>query len=98
MKTRPDPKKNRTGFTPSAPEARSVFLPGDFNRWDASSGSIASGIEVTVRFPVELQNAVDIDDRVMRELHSAIEQEPKLKLVGSGMPTLRTDISTPTHA
>ncbi len=56
-----------------------------------------SGIEVTVRFPVELRNAADIDDRVMREVYAAIEQEPKLKLVGSGTPTLRTDISTPTH-
>jgi small-conductance mechanosensitive channel len=58
----------------------------------------ASGIEVTVRFPVGLQNAADIYDRVMREIYAAIEQEPKLKLVGSGMPTLRTDIATPTHA
>ena len=57
-----------------------------------------SGIEVTVRFPVGLQNAADIYDRVMREIYAAIEQEPKLKLVGSGMPTWRTDITTPTHA
>jgi len=57
----------------------------------------ASGIEVTVRFPVELQNAAEIDHRVMREIYEAIEQEPKLKLVGSGTPTLRTDISTATH-
>jgi small-conductance mechanosensitive channel len=56
----------------------------------------ASGIEVTVRYPVGLQNAEDIDDRVMREIYTAIDQEPKLKLVGSGTPTLRTDItSTP---
>ncbi len=55
--------------------------------------STASGIEVTVRFPVDLQNAVDIDDRMMREINAAIEQDPKLKLVGVGMPTLRTDIS-----
>ena len=54
----------------------------------------ASGIEVTVRFPIDPKNAVDIDDRMMRELYAAIEQEPKLKLVG--MPTLRTDISAPT--
>jgi len=58
----------------------------------------ASGIEVTVRYPVELQNAAEIDDRVMREINAAIEQEPKLKLVGSGIPTLRTDISTPSHS
>lgn len=58
----------------------------------------ASGIEVTVRFPVELQNAEDIDDRVMREMYAAIEEEPKLNLVGSGIRTLRTDISGPTPA
>ncbi len=33
----------------------------------------ASGIEVTVRFPVGLQNAADIDDRVMREIYAAID-------------------------
>ena len=58
----------------------------------------ASGIEVTVRFPVGLQNAADIDDRVMGEIYAAIDQEPKLKLIGSGTATLRTDISTPTPA
>jgi small-conductance mechanosensitive channel len=57
-----------------------------------------SGIEVTVRYPVGLQNAADIDDRVLHEIYAAIDQEPKLKLVGSGMPTLRTDISTPPPA
>jgi len=58
----------------------------------------ASGIEVTVRFPVGLQNAADIDDRMMREIYAAIDQEPKLKLAGPGMPTLRTDMSIPTPA
>jgi small-conductance mechanosensitive channel len=55
-----------------------------------------SGIEVTVRYPVGLQNAADIDDRVIREIYAAIDQEPKLKVVGSGMPSFRTDLSTPT--
>ncbi|HMK66661.1 MAG TPA: mechanosensitive ion channel domain-containing protein, partial [Thermodesulfobacteriota bacterium] len=54
----------------------------------------ASGIEVTVRFPVALQNEAEIDDRVIRELNAAIGQEPKLKLVGLSMPMLRTDPST----
>lgn len=57
----------------------------------------ASGIEVTVRYPVELQKAADIDEHVMKDINAAIEQEPKLKLVGSGM-TLRTDMSIPTPA
>lgn len=54
-----------------------------------------SGIEVLIRFPVELQQAAEIDDRVMRELYAAIDLEPKLKLAGSGMPTLRTDVAMP---
>jgi len=58
----------------------------------------ALGIEVWVRFPVGLQTAADIDDRVLHEIYAAIDREPKLKLVESGMPTLRTDISTPTPA
>jgi len=45
-----------------------------------------------------LKDAVEIDDRMMRELQAAIEQGPKLKLAGSGMPTLRADIPTPTPA
>jgi len=57
-----------------------------------------SAIDVTVRYPVGLQNAADIDDRVMREIYAAIDQEPKLKLVGSGTPTLRTDLSDSTPA
>ncbi len=57
---------------------------------------VASGIEVTVRFPVALENAAEIDDRVIHELYAVIEQEPKLKLIESGLPTLRTDLSTQT--
>ncbi len=56
----------------------------------------AAGIEVSVRFPVGLKNAAAIDDRVLREIYAAIDQEPKLKLTGSGSPTLRTEPSTST--
>ncbi len=49
----------------------------------------SAGIEVTVRFPVELDSASEIDERIMRELLSAVEKEPKLKLVGSEMPTVK---------
>jgi len=51
----------------------------------------ASGIEVNVRFPVELGTASEIDDRIMRELLAAIEKEPRLKLVGSEMPTVKSE-------
>jgi small-conductance mechanosensitive channel len=66
-----------------------------------SSGSVASlkprgrlrftgtGLEVSIKFPVSLQNAAEIDDRVTRELLQAINREPKLKLADSSAPVIR---------
>jgi small-conductance mechanosensitive channel len=45
-----------------------------------------SGIEVTVRFPVELAKAAEIDDHLMRELLAALGRDPKLKLLSAEMP------------
>lgn len=47
-----------------------------------------SGLEVVIRYPVELSTAADIDDRVTRALIENIEREPRLRLLGS---TLRTE-------
>jgi small-conductance mechanosensitive channel len=55
-----------------------------------------TGLEVVVRFPVETQKAAEVDDRVTRHLLQAIEQEPKLKVVGADVPTIR--LKTDTHA
>ncbi len=54
-----------------------------------------SGLEVVIRYPVDLMNASEIDDRVTRELLGVMEREPALKLASSGKPPLRlkTDIS-----
>jgi small-conductance mechanosensitive channel len=49
----------------------------------------ASGIEATVRYPVEIEKATDIDDHLMRELLFAVEQEPRLKLISAEMPTAK---------
>lgn len=49
----------------------------------------ASGIEATVRYPVEIEKATDIDDHLMRELMAAVEQEPRLKLISAEMPTAK---------
>ena len=51
----------------------------------------SSGLEAVIRFPVTLQNAAEIDDRVTRELLKAIDREPKLKLVGSSL-RLNTEV------
>lgn len=49
----------------------------------------ASGIEATVRYPVEIGKATEIDDHLMRELLAAVEQEPRLKLISAEMPTAK---------
>jgi small-conductance mechanosensitive channel len=42
-----------------------------------------SGLEVLIRYPVELSSAAETDDRVTRELLEAIAREPKLSLLGA---------------
>lgn len=48
-----------------------------------------SGLEVVIRFPVELDSATEIDDRITREVLHALEQPPRLRLVGSGTPNIQ---------
>lgn len=54
-----------------------------------------AGLEVSLRFPVELRLAEEVDDRLTREILSAIEMEPKLKIVAAEVPGIQigTDIS-----
>jgi small-conductance mechanosensitive channel len=49
----------------------------------------ASGIEATVRYPVEIGKATEIDDHLMRDLLATVEQEPRLKLISAEMPTAK---------
>jgi small-conductance mechanosensitive channel len=52
-----------------------------------------AGLEATVRFPVDLRHAGEIDERITRELLESVEQEPKLKLAGSAPSiSLRTAV------
>ncbi len=48
-----------------------------------------TGLEVVVRYPVELESAAEIDDRITRELLHSLEQPPRLKLVGTGIPNIQ---------
>jgi small-conductance mechanosensitive channel len=56
-------------FSPFAPESRLRLTP--------------AGVEVVIRYPVELENASEIDDRVTRELLETIGRDPHLRLVGT---------------
>ena len=53
-----------------------------------------SGLQVIIRYPVDLEHGEEIDNRVTRELLKALDREPTLKAAGSGTPTvkLRTDL------
>ncbi len=48
-----------------------------------------SGLDVVIRYPLELEKAAEVDDRITREVMDAIERQPKLKLVGSGTPNIQ---------
>ncbi len=50
-----------------------------------------TSLEVVIRYPVELGNAAEIDDRITRELLDAIEHDPKLRGQISGGPTLKIE-------
>jgi small-conductance mechanosensitive channel len=55
----------------------------------------ASGLEVKVSFPVDVEQAAQIDDRITREILKELDREPKLKMVGSDIPTIRQITEAP---
>lgn len=48
-----------------------------------------TGLEVVVRYPVELETATEVDDKIIRELLQSLEQHPRLRVVGTGAPTIQ---------
>lgn len=48
-----------------------------------------TGLEVVIRYPVELGNAPQIDDDMARALLTAVAKSPRLRLVGSGTPNIQ---------
>jgi small-conductance mechanosensitive channel len=57
-----------------------------------------TGLEAVIHYPVTLENATEIDDRITRELLDALAKDNQQKSTGQGTPTLklRTDVSPPT--
>jgi small-conductance mechanosensitive channel len=53
---------------------------------------IDSGLELTVRFPVEISRASDIDDEMTRKLMELISGDAELKASVANSPTLRAPI------
>ena len=45
---------------------------------------IATGVEAVIRYPVDLKNSAEIDERVARAVLTALEQDPKVQLAADG--------------
>jgi small-conductance mechanosensitive channel len=56
------------------------------------------GLSVVLRYPVDLNNATAIDDKIARNLLETIERDPKLKLVGAGAPNIQAVPAEPVEA
>jgi small-conductance mechanosensitive channel len=50
-----------------------------------------TSLEVVIRYPVDLANAGDIDNRVTREILDALERDPGLRVQVSAGPTVRAE-------
>jgi small-conductance mechanosensitive channel len=55
----------------------------------------STALQVFIRYPVNAKDAVAIDDCVNRELLRAVELEPKLKVVGAEISTVRRQAHDP---
>ena len=49
-----------------------------------------AGMQFDVRYPVQAEHAATFDHRMLRALRDALDEEPKLALVESGEPALKT--------
>jgi small-conductance mechanosensitive channel len=65
-------------LTLSAPEPES--------RLDLTEG----GLTISIRYPVDLDNASEIDDRITRAVLEATARNPRLRILGSGKPEVET--------
>jgi small-conductance mechanosensitive channel len=70
--------------------ANALRLPVEPPRPQSRLRFTDAGLEFVVRYPVELEQAAAVDDRVTRRLLAAINQEPKLRLVPSGTPRIQS--------
>jgi hypothetical protein len=50
-----------------------------------------TALEIVIRYPVELGNAGEIDDRMTRAILDAIESDPKLRAQVSEGPTMKPE-------
>ena len=69
---------------------RMLHVPLETPRPQVRLRFVDAGVEMVIRYPVELQRASEIQDQLTRKLLEAIQQEPKLKMVASGTPRIQS--------
>jgi small-conductance mechanosensitive channel len=67
---------------------RTLNLPIDMPRPQSRLRFMQNGLEVTIRYPVTREKAADIDDRITRALLDVMDEEPRVKSVGSPEPSM----------
>ena len=68
----------------------SLSIVSDFSLHPTSHFHLTqAGLEVSIRYPLELDKAAEIDDKITRALLEAIQRPPRLKLVGTGTPNIQ---------
>jgi small-conductance mechanosensitive channel len=71
---------------------RRVDILIDAPRPEARLQFADAGLELLVRYPVEIRRAPDIDEEMTRKVLNLIESDPVLKAVFSGTPKIRSAI------
>jgi hypothetical protein len=71
---------------------RILHVPLEDPRPQARLRFVDAGVEMVIRYPVELQRASQTEGELTRKLLEAIAQEPKLKLVAAGTPKLQARV------
>ena len=77
---------------------KNFALPLDMPQPKSRLRLTQTGLEVVIRYPLELDRSSEVDDQIIRELLAALEKPPKLKLVGSGTPNIQPVVDGTTTA
>lgn len=77
---------------------KNFALPLDLPQPKSRLRLTQTGLEVIIRYPLELDRSSEVDDQIIRELLAALEKPPKLKLVGTGTPNIQPVVDGTTTA
>jgi hypothetical protein len=72
--------------------ARDLNIPVEMPRPQSRLRLSDSGIEIVIRYPVQLRNAAQTSDEIARRLIDAIKREPALRLVTQGTPAIQPEL------